>query len=160
MRVKYRIVIVAVAAISSCNMDHAVSESERLRIDNDVRRTLNDYFTDISRDGLTAEFKYLDASEDFFWVPPGYGTAISYDSVAAILKLRAPRYRSVNNTWDSLRVTILTRELASYNGRLHSTMTDRSGNVSEYNLVETGLLIKRENGWKLLSGQTSVIDLQ
>jgi hypothetical protein len=135
-----------------------LTSEEEQDIINSIQQMLNNYYKDISKEGLTAEFNYLDNSPDFFWVPPGYSTAISYDSVAKILKLNAPLFRSVDNAFDTLRITPLNRESAIYTARLSSIMTDTSGVVSKLLLVETGVLIKRNDGWKLLSGQTSVVE--
>jgi len=113
---------------------------------------------DIRKSGLTAEFKYLDNSSEFFWVPRGYSSYISYDSVATVLKQTAPKYKSVDNSFDTLRIFPLRKELATYTGRLNSTMTDISGKVITLQLIETGVLIKRQDEWKLLSGQTSILN--
>jgi hypothetical protein len=40
---------------------------------------------------------------------------------------------------------------------LHSVVTDTSGKTSHHVLVETGTLIKRKGGWKLLNGQTNLV---
>jgi hypothetical protein len=125
---------------------------------NSIRQTLNNYYADIKKEGLTAEFNYLDNSPDFFWVPPGYSTAISYDSVAKILKQNAPLFRSVDNSFDTLRIIPLDKQVAIYTARIRSTITDTKGVVTIMSLVETGVLIKRNDGWKLLSGQTSVVE--
>jgi hypothetical protein len=82
---------------------------------------------------------------------------ISYDSVAAVLTLNSPKFVSVENTFDTLRIIPLTTELATYTAKLRSVMKDTSGNVSSVNLIETGVVIKRKDGWKLLSGQTSLL---
>jgi hypothetical protein len=124
----------------------------------DVQQTLEQYYADIKKEGLLAEFKYLDSSENFFWVPPGYNRALSYDSIAAIIKWIAPSLKSVENSFDTLRIIPLSEELATYTGRLRSVSTDTSGKVTTTQLVETGILIKRPAGWKLLSGQTSVVE--
>ncbi len=122
-----------------------------------VRQTLNDYFADVRENGLTAEFGYLDSSADFSWIPPGYRAPISYDSVASILTQRAPFYSSISNSWDTLSILPLTNELASYSGRLQSTMVDTTGKSATYTLTETGVAIKRDGKWQLLRGQTSVV---
>ena len=131
-------------------------EAEKKLIIDSVTQTLNRYYDDIRAEGLMAEFRYLDNSPEFYWVPPGFSVAISYDSVASILRQNAPLLKDIDNKWDTLRIDPLSHELATYTGRLHSIVTDTAGHVSETSLVETGLLIKRRNGWKLLSGQTSV----
>jgi len=114
-----------------------------------VEQTLNNYAAAVKKDGLQAEFGYLDNSADFFWVPPGYDNAISFDSIATILNSNAPFYKAIENTFDSLRVVPLTERLATYTAQLHSVMTDTSGNVSSIRLLETGIVIKRAEGWKL-----------
>ena len=85
-------------------------------------------------------------------------TQISYDSMAAVLTLNAPKFVSVENTLDTLRIIPLTTALATYTAKLRSVMRDTAGNVSSVNLIETGVVIKRKDGWKLLSGQTSLLN--
>lgn len=151
-------IIFTVLSIVSCRQSTSLTESEKKIIIDNVSQTLDNYYNDIRRSGLNAEFKYLDSSSDFFWVPPGYSNAITYDSVSAILKQSASQYRSIDNRFDSLHIKPLSKELATYTGRLQSTMTDTSGKVLTVSLVETGVLIKRQDGWKLLNGQTSIIN--
>ena len=134
------------------------SLTERDKIIRDVRATLENYHRDIKRAGLKAEFDYLDNSEHFSWTPPGYTFAIPYDSVATILNMNAGKFASVDNSFDTLRITPLSDELASYTGRLSSRVTDTSGITAIVSLVETGLMIKRPDGWKLLNGHTSILN--
>lgn len=148
--------IVSLLILSCRQSDFPLMEAEKKLIIDSIIQTLNQYYDDIRAEGLTAEFRYLDNSPEFYWVPPGFSIAISYDSVATILRQNAPLLRKIDNQWDTLRIDPLSHELATYTGRLHSTVTDTAGHVSESSLVETGVLIKRRDGWKLLSGQTSV----
>jgi len=145
-------------AVSCGEPEMGFTQSDRKMISDSIRQTLNNYFADIKKEGLTAELKYLDSSSDFFWVPPGYKSSISYDSVAAILKRYAPFYQSTDNSWETLMINPITNNLASYSGRIHSITTDSSGKVSNFTLIETGLVVKRQTGWKLLNGQTSVVE--
>lgn len=145
--------------VSACQQKKAaMSDEAKADVVTEVRQTLNNYLAAVKRDGLTAEFDYLDHSSDFFWVPPGYNSPISYDSVAAFLRTSASLFKSVENSFDTLRIIPLTEELATYTAKLRSVMTDTSGNVTSIKLIETGVVIKRNDRWKLLSGQTSLID--
>lgn len=144
--------------IASCNQTPAFTENEKATIMIDVKQTLNNYYAEIRKNGLTAEFKYLDHSSDFFWVPPGYSGAITYDSVATILKQNAPLFSLVDNSFDTLRIIPLSPELATYTGRMRSVMTDTTHKTMTYTLLETGVLIKRDDGWKLLHGQTTTLN--
>lgn len=142
----------------ACSQPGPLTQEENLAVQKEVRQTLTHYYEDIRREGLTAEFNYLDSSADFFWVPPGYSQAINYDSVAAVLKKNAPQFALVENHLISLRMTPLSRELAAYNARLSSRMVDTAGKETSLILVETGLMIRRSGGWKLLNGQTAVVN--
>ena len=148
-----------IVILAGCKAEQSrLSTDEALKVESEVRQLFDHYFEAIRKDGMTAEFEYLDRSSDFFWVPPGYHDPISYDSVAAVLTLNAPRFVSVENTFDTLRIIPLTTALATYTAKLRSVMKDTSGNISSLQLIETGVVIKRSDGWKLLSGQTSVLN--
>ncbi len=138
--------------------DRALTEGDKEAVVKEVTQFFENYFLAVKKNGLTAEFDYLDHSPDFFWVPPTYKVPISYDSVAEVLTLNAPRYISVQNSFDSLRVIPLTKGLATYTATLRSIMEDTAGNVSTLQLIETGIVIKRKDRWKLLNGQTSLIE--
>ena len=118
---------------------------------------LDKYFETIASEGLMGEFKFLDSSDEFYWVPPGFNSPITYDSVRKILVQSAGMFQSVENTWDTLKIYPLTASLANYTGRLRSIIVDTAGRRTSMRLVETGIVIKREDGWKLLSEQTSLL---
>lgn len=142
-------------SLIACQSSSSFSTDDKKTVTNDVRQTLYKYYDDINQSGLLAELPYLDSSADFFWVPPAYADPISYSDVATYIRQAAPVFRNVVNKWDTLRITPLTKELASYTGKLSSTITDSSGITETHLLIETGLMIKRKDGWKLLNGQTS-----
>ncbi len=142
----------------SCTPATPLTDHEKTAIIQEVKQTLTNYYRDIKANGLTAEFNYLDNSADFYWVPPNYSTPITYDSVVTVLKQNAPKFKLVDNFFETLRIFPLNTTLATYYGRIRSSMTDTSGNTSSFLLLETGILIKRKEGWKLLSGQTKVVN--
>jgi len=41
--------------------------------------------------------------------------------------------------------------------KTNSTIVDTSGNTSHHSFIETGVMVRRIDGWKFLSGQTSLI---
>jgi len=140
-----------------CANPGELSEKEKNIVMGEVTITLQNYYRDIKTSGLLAELNYLDSTKDFFWVPPGYTTPLSYDSVVSILKRNATMVSDVDNSFDTLAVTPLDRELAVYTGRMRSVITDTVGMKSESMLIETGIVIKRKTGWKLLCGQTGLV---
>jgi hypothetical protein len=151
-------ILFAVLVVVGCKPAlQGLSMSERISISDSIRVTLENYVTDIGREGYLAEFRYLDSSENFYWVPPGRRSAISYDSVARILRAAAPLFQKVSIRWDSLAIHPLTPTLGSYSGKLHSLVVGQKGDTTEMDLLETGIVIRRKSGWKLLSGHTSVV---
>jgi hypothetical protein len=152
------LILFFVLAITSCRQSPVLTENEKADIIAEIKLTLGNYYDDIRKSGLTAEFKYLDNSPDFFWVPPGYSGPVSYNVVVSAIKQNALQYKLVDNTFNTLQIIPLSRELAAYSGQLSSTITDTAGKVTRYSLVETGVMIKRAGGWKLLNGQTSMLN--
>lgn len=151
------IAIGSLLLLAGCGSNNEFTESEKQQVTDDVRATLTGYYNDIEAQGLLAEFGYLDDSPDFFWVPPGFTSSISYDSVSAIIRASAPRYTRVQNSFETLQIFPLSESLASYTGRLRSVMTDTTGVATAFVLVETGTVIRRPDGWKLLNGQTNLV---
>jgi hypothetical protein len=155
--VRFIVASLILLALFCCNDPARLTENEKLKISDEVRETLKRCNDDIRQNGLSSELKYLDTSEHFFWVPPGYSSAISRDSVITAMKHNASLFKSIDQPFDTITIFPLTRDMVCYTGRIHSTMTDTSGKVFESWLWETALMIRRVDGWKLLSGQTSMI---
>lgn len=133
-----------------------LSEEEKETIVMDVKETLDNFNADIKAGGITAEFKYLDNSKDFKWMPPGYQSPISYDSCTGMMKRSVGTYKEIDNSFESLTIDALSADTASYTGKIKSMMTDTTGNTMTIYLNEKGKLIKRKGGWKLLSGETTI----
>ena len=124
----------------------------------EVHDMLDEYFAAIRKSGLRAEFDYLDPSSDFFWVPPGINSAISYDSVKTILESNADTLKEVEFYWETLRIVPLSKNIASYTGIVKGRTTNALGDISQVNMIETGTVVRRESGWKILSGQSRNLD--
>ncbi len=150
--------IVLLMILSSCFYSDKLKESEKELIISDVIEMFGNYHDDIRKDGLTAEFKYLDQSTDFFWVPPGYNSTLTYDSVRHILEINAKSFRAIEFNWDTLQVFPLSDKIANYSGIVEGSMIDTSGIKSTVLIIESGTVIKRSDGWKLLSGQSAILN--
>ena len=150
--------IVILMTLTSCSQTDNLNESEKELIISDVIEMFANYHNDIRKDGLTAEFKYLDQSSDFFWVPPGYKSALSYDSVRQILEINAKSFQAIEFNWDTLQVFPLSDKIANYSGIVKGSMIDTSGTKSSVIIIESGTVIKRSDGWKLLSGQYAILN--
>lgn len=144
----------------SCNKSSTLHKQQKEQIAHEIIKMFDDYHHDIKKDGLTAEFKYLDQSDDFFWVPPGYKNALAYDSIRTILEINAKSFRAIEFRWDTLQIFPLSQKIANYSGIVRGSMIDTSGVKSSIVIIESGTVIKRSDGWKLLSGQSAVLDLE
>ncbi len=132
-------------------------QEARDAVQKEVEEFLDAYHDAMEREGLLSEVDYLDNSDDFFWVPPGYESAISYDSVMIILKINAPSIQQMKLEKDYLYVYAHSFEIATYTARLISTVIDTAGVINEVTMLETGTVIKRKKGWQLLNGQSRII---
>ncbi len=157
MKINFLVLFFFISIYSFCQESKGPSNAEKILISDTIRKTLTNYFSDVKQSGLLAEFKYLDSLSDFFWVPPGYSSAINFDSVAHILRRNATLYKSIENRFDDLKIIVLSKRIVTYTARIHSKSFDYSGKTFEMDLIETGILIKRPSGWKLQCGQTSIL---
>ena len=144
----------------ACKEPQNTKEWSRARVTDQVVQMLIDYHSAIAKDGLMAEFPYLDNSDDFFWVPPGYTTALDFDSVQTILTQNARGFSAIDFEWESLEVFPLSEEIATYTGIVSGIMTDTAGQANNIRIIESGTLIKRRDGWKLLNGQSATLEEQ
>ena len=144
--------------LCNCSKPESISPAEKKVLEKEIRQMFQEYTNDVRTRGFVAELSFLDSSSDFFWVPPGFHSPLSYDSVASIIRSNAGTMARVDNTWDSLLINPLTPKLASFTGSIRSRMTDEKGKTTTVRLIESGIVVWRNEGWKLLSGQTSVIE--
>ena len=155
--VKYYLRAIILLFLNACAQTEKLTEVEKEHVVSEIAMMFDNYHNDIRKEGLTAEFKYLDQSPDFFWVPPGYNSALTYDSVRSILMTNSKLFNEVIFAWDTLQIFPLTREIANYSGIVEGSMTDTSGIVTRVLIIESGTVVKRPNGWNLLSGQSAVL---
>lgn len=149
--------LLAFFLLLSCSQnDKSTGNNDNLR--NEIKTTIDNYYNDIRKEGLLAEFKYLDSSNQFFWVPPGYLNYSGYDSIAAAIHKNAASLKLVDNRYDSLLIIPLTKEYAQFVVRTISTTVDATGDTSKIAFIESGVMVKRKDGWKFLSGQTSILE--
>jgi len=123
----------------------------------EVKEMLFDYHEAISLGGLKAEFAYLDSSDQFFWVPPGYHSALNFDSVRNILLYNDRSMKQVDFHWDELELFVLSPKIVNFTGIVRGQMIDTANVTSPVHIIESGTCIKREDGWKLLSGQSALL---
>jgi len=137
-------------------------ESSKQKFDNssvksEIKSTIDNYYNDLRKEGLLAELKYDDSSEQFFWVPPGYLNYAGYDSIAAAIRKNATLLKSVDNHYDSLLIVPLTDDYSNFVMRTVSTVVHAEGDTIKTAFIESGVMVKRKEGWKFLSGQTSIL---
>ncbi|MEO9965760.1 MAG: hypothetical protein ABJF11_08230 [Reichenbachiella sp.] len=149
--------ILTIFILWSCDYNPKSQAMDKDQIKLEVQQMFDNYHKDIATDGLLAEFKYLDTSADFYWVPPGYDAALSYDSVETILTANAKSFQQIYFGWDTLQIFPLTADIANYSGIVLGEMTDTAGTQMNVSIIESGTVIRREDGWKLLSGQSATL---
>jgi hypothetical protein len=123
----------------------------------EIKSTIDNYYNELRKEGLVAELKYLDSSNRFFWVPPGYLNYANYNVIAAAIKRNAASLKSIDNRYDSLLIIPLTNDYAQFVMRTISTTIRADGDSIKSAFIESGVMVRRKDGWKFLSGQTSLL---
>lgn len=154
-----KLVITSIITLSaifvSCQKKQALN-AESIEIE--VKEMFQAFDDSVRKNGMEGEFYFLDQSDAFYWVPQDYKYAIDYDSIASILHANAAQFNYIDNRWEELRIMPLSEKYASFNGIVISTVITGQNDTTKTKLSETGIVVKRKDGWKLLSGQTVIVD--
>jgi len=146
--------IVLFACTNKDNFTHEQKEE----VKQEVAIMFEQYYKDMKNKGLMSEFNYLDHSEDFFWVPPNFHSPLTYDSVKTIITANARATQLADFRWQSLTIYPLTPSVATYAGVVTGIVIDTAQIENHVKLLESGTVIKRKDGWKLLSGQSRILN--
>ena len=161
MRRLFFICSLAVAIQSGfCQQKIEFTDAQRVVIRDSVTQLKYRVWDEIRAKHLEAALNLFDDSPDFFWVFAPDTTMVSYDVFVARLKGAFRDYRSIDVVWDRMHVEPLTNEYAEYTGKYHATYTDASGKIFKATGLETGIVVHRSSGWKILNGQTYELPLK
>jgi hypothetical protein len=144
-------IVIVLLSLLSCQQ-HVDKEA----VKEEVLLMFQDYYQKMSENGAKSGIEFLDNSPDFFWAPPGFNIALSYDSTFSLI-WNNPEIR-YEYQWDTVQVFPISQNLASFTGILRQTGSDSTGNETVFLILESGSVIKRSDGWKLLNGQSRIID--
>ena len=131
-----------------------LNSEDKKSITLEIQQMFENYHNDIIKNGLASEFKYLDTSSDFFWVPPGYEKVLDYDTVKSILITNSKGINFIEFSWENIKIVPLTNNIANYSGIVKCVQVDTNNNSATFKIIESGTLIKRKDGWKFLNGQS------
>ncbi|MGZ3854227.1 MAG: nuclear transport factor 2 family protein [Flavisolibacter sp.] len=139
----------------SCRSSDRSGSNNEVR--NEVKSTIDNYYSDIRKEGLIAALKYLDSSNQFFWIAPGHMNYVSYDSVVSAVRRNAASMKSLDNRYDSLLIVPLSASHAQFAMRTISVSVDAEGDTTHTAFIESGVMVKKNGGWKFLSGHTTIL---
>ncbi|WP_299552836.1 nuclear transport factor 2 family protein [Seonamhaeicola sp.] len=133
---------------------NSLNKQEKEAIISEVQGMLNNYHDAIVKGGINEGLKYLDHSSDFFWVPPRYTEALDYDTVKDILLENSGDVKFIDFSWEKVQIVPITHSVTNYTGIVKCVEVDKNNQPMTFRIIESGTLIKRDDGWKFLSGQT------
>lgn len=153
---KWSLILLASSfTLFACDSPNSTFDSDA--VVEDITTMLHEYHQAMNKDGLLAEVHYLDSSDQFFWVPPGADSKIGYEDVMEILTENSKHDPFMKFDWQQLHVEALSKELAVYTGTVRFETVNEHGDQFVSHILETGTLIKRFDGWKLLCGQSRTV---
>ena len=135
---------------ASCAPPEEFTEAERAAVADSIAQTIGTLLRAMEAEGWLAQLKYVDNSPEMFCVSyfADSLTFLSYDQYAAQVRAEAPSIRAVQFDYEDLQVRPLTRDYAFYSGKVREVLTDTAGVTHEVVAVESGVLIRRDDGWK------------
>jgi ketosteroid isomerase-like protein len=131
-----------------------VSKQDKSEIEKAVKQMTANYFKDFYTRNVDSVLKHYDTSACFFWSITPDTIPMKRGAMVTMHRHAIRDYVKFDGYWSDMRVEPLTRDLAMYHGTYHVYTEDKSGQKGKIMGVETGVMIKREDGWKFLAGQT------
>lgn len=157
MRYRLHWIAWAVVGLSVSACTPAFDEAARQKVAAEATQVLMDYQAAICKDGLLAEFAFLDSTDDFHWLPPGAAAPMDYDSVARAIRQNAAALDTACVTYADLAVTATAPDSARYTATVQSFAVTHEGDTSMASLREQGVLVLKNGKWWLLSGNTTMM---
>jgi hypothetical protein len=131
-----------------------LSDNDKSDIVKAVKDMTSKYFMDFYTHNVDSVLRHYDTSACFFWAITPDTIAMKRSAMVTMHRHAVKDYTKFEGYWSDMRVEPLTNELAMYHGTYHVLTEDKDGHIGKIMGVETGIMIKREDGWKYLAGQT------
>lgn len=154
---KKLLIIGIVFICCSCNYNQGENDISRTQIREEISVMMGNYLTDLNKNGMESQMKYMDNSDDFRWTYSNYRRVYLFDDMAQQLNKSENEGYSAHLTFDELEIIPISENIANYTAKL-SGFTKFDGKNSDVSILESGTLIKRKDGWKFLNGQTALYD--
>jgi hypothetical protein len=80
------------------------------------------------------------------------GKSLNYDDVVAQFRNVFPNFKSLENKWDTIFVSVLNSNAVAAAAPFHEVFTDKNGNITRLKGVATWIAVRVENNWKFIYG--------
>jgi hypothetical protein len=80
------------------------------------------------------------------------GKSLNYDEVVAQFRDVFPNFKSLENKWDTIFVSVLNSNAIAAAAPFHEVITDKNGNVIRLKGETTWIAVRVENNWKFIYG--------
>jgi len=104
---------------------------------------------DLASDGPTAWLRYFDYDRGFFMASNGDLQFSNVEGAKIILSKFSAGVAHLELTWADIRVDPLAPGLAVMASPYREVLTDKGGDIRQFNGYFTGLAVKTRAGWKL-----------
>lgn len=140
---------------AACSNNPSIPTFDRNQVADDIKMMTDSFHHAIAENGFASEFDFLDSSDQFFWVIPGERQALYYDTIRSLIMNNHKAFTDIDLSWELLNIHPLSDSMASYNGVIKGSMKNISNDsTSLVRILESGIFIKRQSGWKFLCGQS------
>jgi len=119
------------------------------RVDQGVRRMLDDISRDLSRDGPAAWTRYFLDGPEFYMVSDGKLVFATIDDAKEFLAGFAPRVSHMSLTWSDIRVDPAGEGLALVAAAYQEVIQEVSGTELRFGGYFTGVVTETRSGWRL-----------
>ena len=127
-----------------------------VNIQEEVSNTFNNYVEHVNSKGLKGVESYFADDSTFYWVEDGLIQYPSWDSLASSIEQFYPSVSSVSMNISDTKIHVIDHNHAMLFTSFKEDLRMESGFAFTLDGALTILLRKEEDGWKFLSGHSSI----
>ncbi len=133
-----------------------LSTRDQSVLESKVTEMFNTYVTHVNTKGLPGVEAFFSKSKDFYWVEDGLLQYPDANSLEAAIAAFAPTVKTVNLEITEFKARILGPTKATVYADFKQDISLESGFSFSIDGIMTIILAKEAEGWKFLSGHSSV----
>lgn len=133
----------------------ALTDAQRLTITDSILTITRGFATAINALDADRFSPIFSSDPALTFAADGNLMLVSHDPLMSMYRAIYSGFRKADFAWDTLRVSVLSPDVAVLSGAGHLSVTDKTGKTAHQGVAVTYVFVQRTGKWQLLHGHAS-----